>query len=66
MATTTEQKIKALKREISYRKEVYPKLTKSGKMTKEQAEHEIAVMQEILSDYEGIRTMTVPGQMTLL
>lgn len=48
---TTADKIKSLRREIAMRKNVYPKWIESGRMTKEAADREIAVMQAIHDDY---------------
>ncbi|GIV18827.1 MAG: hypothetical protein KatS3mg023_0578 [Armatimonadota bacterium] len=51
MKYTTEQKIQALRREIALRKNVYKRRIAEGKMTEEQAQNEIAIMEEILEEY---------------
>lgn len=50
MSFTIDDKIKCLRREIALRKNVYPKWVDSGRMKKEDAEREIAVMQAIHDD----------------
>lgn len=49
---TTEDKRRCLKREIAMRKSVYPGWIASGRMTRAQADREIAVMEAILADYQ--------------
>ncbi len=51
MKYTTDQKIQALRREIALRKNVYKRRIAEGKMTEEQAQNEIAIMEEILEEY---------------
>jgi len=48
---TTTQKRDALKRELAFRKSVYPKQILEGKMTQQQADYQIAVFQSMLDDY---------------
>ncbi|MGA7809658.1 hypothetical protein [Bradyrhizobium sp.] len=48
---TSEQKRKAVEREISYRKRVFPRLIDSGKMTRQMADEQIAIFVAILDDY---------------
>jgi hypothetical protein len=50
---TNEQKIAALRREIALRRNVYKIRIERGKMPKEAAAHEIAVMEAVLADYQG-------------
>jgi trimethylamine:corrinoid methyltransferase-like protein len=49
---TTEDKRRCLKREIAMRRAAYPDWVARGKMTRAQADREIAVMEAILKDYE--------------
>jgi hypothetical protein len=49
---TTEDKIKALRREISMRKNVYRKKVHDQRMTQQEMDYEVGVMQAILMDYE--------------
>jgi hypothetical protein len=49
---SSDDKIKALKREIALRKRVYPLRVRAKLMQLATADHEIAVMQAILEDYE--------------
>jgi len=48
---TTSEKLKALKRELGFRRRCYPKWIVDGRMTKEEAEHEIAIFAAIHDDY---------------
>lgn len=48
---TDDQKRAAIEREIKMRRRVYPRWVENGRMTVEQADHEIAVMEAILRDY---------------
>lgn len=48
---TTEDKRRCLKREIAMRRAAYPGWIASGRMTRAQADREIAVMEAILADY---------------
>lgn len=50
---TKEDKIKCLRRELSLRRQVYPRRVHDGKMKATSADHEIRVMQAILTDYEN-------------
>lgn len=54
MTYSTADKLKCLRREIALRKSAYPKWVRSMKMTQENADHEIAVMQAIHDDVEEI------------
>ena len=49
---TLDQKIACLEREIAMRKSVYWRKVSRGQMTREEAEHEVAVMRAILDDYK--------------
>ena len=44
-------KIACLTREIAMREHVYPRWIEKGNMTQEKADHELAVMKDILNDY---------------
>lgn len=48
MTVSMTEQIKCVKREISMRERVYPRFIKSGKMTQEEAEREIAAMKAVL------------------
>lgn len=52
---TIQQKRVAIKRELEYRKKVYPKQILQGKMTQVQTDYEIAVFQSILEDYSKLK-----------
>jgi len=52
MSFTREQKLACLTRELSMRKRTYPRWVGWGHMKQEEADHEIAVMETILKDYE--------------
>jgi hypothetical protein len=46
-------KLKCLERELALRRHVYAKRQRAGLMPPEVAAHEIAIMQEIIRDYEA-------------
>lgn len=45
---TPDDQVKAVEREIGFRKYVYPRRVAAGKMTQAKADHEIAVMEAVL------------------
>lgn len=49
---STEDKIKALKREVAMRQAVYRRQVGRGQMSQAEADREVAVMAAILKDYE--------------
>ena len=54
MPFTNDEKLQAVKRELSYRRRVYAKRVCDGKMTKGHADHQIALFEEIEADYEAL------------
>ena len=48
---TADDKLKAVEREIGYRKYVYPRRVMDKKMTQETADAQIALMEAIADDY---------------
>lgn len=52
MAFSFEQKLAAVKREITFRRHVYARRVADRKMTQALADEQIAVMEAIASDYE--------------
>ena len=48
---SVDRKLKCLDREIGMRRALYPSFVKKGKMSAESANEEIAVLEEIRSDY---------------
>ena len=48
---TDEEKAKCALREAAWRRRVYGNAVARGRMTQEQADHEIAMMDEIADDY---------------
>jgi hypothetical protein len=52
MSFTDERKRKCLARELMMRRRVYPQWVASGRMTSQEAEEEIAVMEAILTEYQ--------------
>lgn len=48
---TPDDKFRCAARELKMRKQVYPRWVQINKMTQEQADHEIAVMEAIVEDY---------------
>ena len=51
---SNEEKYNCAKRELAQRKHVYPPRVAVRKMTQQQADHEIRVMQEIMEDYDRL------------
>ena len=49
---STADKLKAIKRELALRRNVYRKEVKQGKKTEQEAAREIAIMEAIAADYE--------------
>lgn len=47
---TLQEKRDAMKRELKYRKSVYPRWILEGKMSQSQADYQIAVFESILED----------------
>lgn len=45
-------KLEALKRELRFRRKVYPRLVSEGAMTQDAADRQIEIMQVIADDYE--------------
>ena len=54
MTATNMEKYACAKRELSQRERVYPRLIEQGKMTKEFAATQIALMAEIADDYRKL------------
>lgn len=56
MAFSDREKLAAIERELRYRRGVYPRLIRSGKMTEEQAIVQVDLFESIADDYrERIR-----------
>ena len=49
---TADEKYKAILRELKHRRSLYPLLVSRGRMTQEQAKHELEIMTAIGQDYE--------------
>jgi hypothetical protein len=49
---TAEQKLRALERELRLRQQVYPHRVATHRMTQQQADYQIGIMQAILDDYQ--------------
>lgn len=52
MTVQAADKLACAKRELAMRRHVYPRWVQVGKMTKQNADHEIACMEAIVADYE--------------
>lgn len=52
MTYSTEEKLEAIRREISMRKTVYGRRVTENRMTQRQAEQQIGLFEEIAADYE--------------
>lgn len=53
MVTLTEQ-IKGVRREIDFRKRVYPKQVAEGKMTQQEANYQIELMEYVLNTIQAV------------
>ena len=51
MTATNEQKLKCAERELRFRQRVYPHLVERGKMTRQESDRELELMQAIADDY---------------
>jgi hypothetical protein len=60
---TRQDKIGALKRELKWRREVYPRRIARGHMTEDEAARQVAVMEAILADYEGPPLTSAMGEL---
>lgn len=52
MSFTYEEKLEALRRELKLRRMVYPRRVKNGSMKRTEAERQIAIVIEMIDDYE--------------
>jgi hypothetical protein len=58
MTFTYAEKLAEARREVAMRKNVYPHHVARGKMTQEAADRHLAIMQEIVTDYEkAVKTL---------
>jgi len=48
---TNDQKVIALRRELAFRRTVFPKRVRNGSMLKAEAEKQIAIVEEMIEDY---------------
>ena len=53
MSSPTE-KLRVAERELKYRMRVYPRLVSRGTLSKEKADYEIGVMEDIVADYRAL------------
>lgn len=53
MVTITEQ-IKGVRREIDYRKRLYPKWVADGRMTQQEANYQIELMEYVLNTLQAV------------
>lgn len=54
MTFTAYNKLECARREVGMRRRVYPAWVENGRMSKEKAEEEIALMEAIESDYRAL------------
>lgn len=52
MTITAADKRREAERELAMRRRVYPRMVKTGRMKKHEAERQIAVMEAIAEDYQ--------------
>lgn len=53
MTFTSEQKRKAVERELKYRRRVYPRWVADGRMSQKHADEQLPVFEAIRIDYVG-------------
>lgn len=53
MGFSVERKIRCVERELRQRERVYPRLVAQQRMRQDQADEEVAVLREILEDYQA-------------
>lgn len=53
LSYTAEEKLKAVERELGYRRRVYARRVSEGKMSAELAAEQIAIFEAIAADYRG-------------
>jgi hypothetical protein len=51
---TAQQKLKAIERELRWRRYVYPRRVEKGDMKQQAADEQIALFEEIRNDYEKL------------
>ena len=51
--TSNLTKLRCLERELAYRRRVYPRWVRTGRMSFPQADHELKTMGEIIDDYRA-------------
>ena len=61
--TVTEQ-MKAVRREIDYRKRLYPKWVAEGRMTQQEANYQIEVMEQVLCTLNTVHNFVVGATTT--
>lgn len=49
--STAEEKLEAIERELKYRRRVYPRRIEAGHMTEKLAAYQLAIFEEIATDY---------------
>ncbi len=53
---TLEQQIACVRRELAMRQRVYPKWVTAGRMTQQQADHEVNAMTAVLATLERVQS----------
>lgn len=53
-AFTATEKLKAVRREIGWRRRVYPDRVRTGHMSQHEADRQIAIFEEIANDYDQL------------
>jgi len=58
---STREKLKALERELAYRRRVYPRLVASGRMSQREADEQVSVFEAIAKDYRDQIEVEAPS-----
>ena len=56
-----DDQVLCVKREIRFRERVYPRWVSEARMTKAEADHQLAVMRAVLATLEQLREQQRPG-----
>jgi hypothetical protein len=59
-APTDAEKLACARRELAFRRRVYPRFVSEGRMTAVEAEREIAMMAAIVGDYQAVADAMAP------
>lgn len=56
---TIDEQIKGARRELDFRRRLYPNWVANGKITQKEAQYQIEVMEQIICTLEGVKSFVV-------